>query len=296
MPAKSFSSDTTASALGHLPAQIFSGSRRVKSHCSNQHNGKTAGQTTASLIASISCVPLPWPHFLSLSLTHTILGLPRKGRDALVSSHVDKMSHGNKSKGSVGDVGCMLQVNLFTHHLVEPLTWQHLLRAHLTTKALIQRGKLWMIFVQGKISCWHWELQHCCWFCGALLKALKSQCGCSPVTLMSRELHGGVGAISSITFGPLPPACKKGEKFNSGLCANATVKLQFKKSSERGSWGVFQQQPQSSLAAVAQVGLPGRGHTDSVAASIKMPWQSTELRQPGCNFQSLCRLTPWLSF
>lgn len=144
MPAKSVSSDTTASALGHLPAQILFGSRGVKSHCSNQHNsaGKTEAQTVASLIASVSSVPLPWPHFLPPSLTHTVLGLPGKGRDALLSSHVDKMSHVNKSKGSVGDVGRMLQVNSFTHHLAELLTQQHLLRSHLTTKALFQRGKL----------------------------------------------------------------------------------------------------------------------------------------------------------
>lgn len=158
-------------------------------------------QTIASLIAPISSVPLPWPHFLPPSLTHTVLGLPRKGRDALLSSHVDKMSHVNKSKGSVGDVGCMLQVNSFTHHLVDPLTRQHLLTSHLTTKALFQRGTLWMIFVQEKRSCWHWELQPCCCLvCGALLEALKSQCGCNPITLMSNELHGGVGAISSNTF------------------------------------------------------------------------------------------------
>lgn len=121
MPTKSFSSDTTASALGHLPAQIFSGNRRVKSHCSNQH-WQTAGQTSASLTASVSSAPLPWPHFLPPSLAHTVLGQPRKGRDALLSSHVDKMSHVNKSKGSVRHMGCMLQVNSFTRHLIEPLT------------------------------------------------------------------------------------------------------------------------------------------------------------------------------
>lgn len=45
MPVKSLSSDTTASALGHFPVQLFFGKRRVKSHCSDQHN--EAGKTEA---------------------------------------------------------------------------------------------------------------------------------------------------------------------------------------------------------------------------------------------------------
>jgi len=126
MPAKFFSSDTTASALGHLPAQLFFGKRRVKSHCFNQHNeaGKTEARAVASLIASVSSVSPLQSHLLPPPLTHTVSGLPRKGRDVLLSPHADKakISCVNKSKGPVGDVDRMLQVNSFTQSLITSLS------------------------------------------------------------------------------------------------------------------------------------------------------------------------------
>lgn len=122
MPAKPFSRDTTASAPGHLPAQLFFGKKRVKSHCSDQCNkaGKTEARAVASLIASASSVPLLQLQFLPPPRTPTVSGLPRKGRDVLLSPRADKgkISHVNKPKGPVGDADRMLQDNSFTQSLI----------------------------------------------------------------------------------------------------------------------------------------------------------------------------------
>lgn len=92
MPAKSFSSDMTASALGHLPAQLFFGKRRVKSQCSDQYNeaGKTEAWVVASLIASVSSVPFASRTFSHYHHLHTQFQvMPRKGRDVLLSPNED---------------------------------------------------------------------------------------------------------------------------------------------------------------------------------------------------------------
>lgn len=60
---------------------------------------------------------------------------------------------------------------------------------------------------------------------------------------MSSELHGGVGTVSSIALlskAHLPShllPMKKGEKFDTKLCANATAKLHFKKLLKKGKAG-----------------------------------------------------------
>lgn len=167
---------------------------------------------------------------------HTVLGLPRKGRDSLLSSHVDKMSHVNK--GSVEDVGCVL-LSRFIHSsprwapnpIASPQISSDYKGFVSKRKALndLRAGKDTMLALRAAalllLGLW------------GTAKSTEEPEWLQPCHLMSRELHRGVGGISSITFAPLPPACEKGEKFSSGLCTNATVKLQFKKSSERGSWG-----------------------------------------------------------